>query len=103
MEEKKAKYVTVSLPVAISEAMDSLMDELGYWPSRGAFVREACLEKIRKERLWLRAFREAKEETRSERGEEPRRGTNPGISPRETARAEARSTKAPQKEKEEVK
>ena len=58
MEEKKAKYVTISLPVAISDAIDGLMEELGYWPSRGAFVREACLEKIREERKRIRELRE---------------------------------------------
>ncbi|MEM2126697.1 MAG: hypothetical protein QXH67_00545 [Candidatus Bathyarchaeia archaeon] len=45
---------------------------MGYWPSRGAFVREACLEKLERRRLMARR-----------RLEEPnRRGTNPGISPR---------------------
>ena len=80
MGGKKAKYVTVSLPIAISQAIDSLIEQLGYWPSRGAFVREACLVKIREERRRLREIRAS----RSERGEEPRRGTNPGISPRES-------------------
>ena len=43
------KYSTVSLPRGIAEAIDELIDELGYWPSRGAFVREATLEKVREE------------------------------------------------------
>ena len=59
MRGEKAKYVTVSLPVGISETIDSLIEELGYWPSRGAFVREACLEKIKAERRWLSELREA--------------------------------------------
>jgi hypothetical protein len=40
------KYVTVSIPRAIAQKIDFLIEELGYWPSRSAFVREACLEKI---------------------------------------------------------
>ena len=44
--EEGNKYVTVSIPVAIAKDMDALMQEIGYWPSRGAFVREACIEKI---------------------------------------------------------
>lgn len=78
-----SKYVTVSLPAAIGRAIDGLIDELGYWPSRGAFVREACLEKIRAERLRLRELRAS--DAGSARGVMPRRGTNPGISPREAA------------------
>jgi Arc/MetJ-type ribon-helix-helix transcriptional regulator len=54
------KYVTVSIPAALAEAIDELNGELGYWPSRGAFVREAILEKLRDERRRLREMREAK-------------------------------------------
>jgi Arc/MetJ-type ribon-helix-helix transcriptional regulator len=74
MSEKKTKYVSLSIPVDIAKDIDELIEELGYWPSRSAFAREACLEKIREERRRLRELREAKEDTI--------RGTNPGISPR---------------------
>jgi Arc/MetJ-type ribon-helix-helix transcriptional regulator len=52
--ERERRYVTVSLPVGIIKAIDALIEELGYWPSRGAFVREACLEKIWSERKKIR-------------------------------------------------
>ena len=51
--EKKAKkieYKTVSLPSRLADDIQELMDEFGYWPSLGAFVREAALEKMRRER-----------------------------------------------------
>ena len=54
------KYSTVSIPRGIAEAIDELIEELGYWPSRGAFVREASLEKVREEQgrlLELRGIR----------------------------------------------
>jgi len=54
------KYATISIPVALAEAIDKLNKELGYWPSRGAFVREAVLEKLRDERLRLVELRKAK-------------------------------------------
>jgi len=60
MSEKK--YSTVSLPRGIADAVDELIDELGYWPSRGAFVREATLEKVRAEQgrlVEMRGIREA--------------------------------------------
>lgn len=59
---RETKYVTISLPKAIADAIDELIEELGYWPSRGAFVREASLEKIRDERRLLRELREAEKE-----------------------------------------
>jgi len=54
------KYVTISLPKAIGEDIDELIEALGYWPSRGSFVREAAIDKIRKERKLVRELRENK-------------------------------------------
>jgi len=53
---------TVSIPKGILKAIDELIEELGHWPSRGAFVRETCLDKVRDEQkrlLELRDIREA--------------------------------------------
>jgi Arc/MetJ-type ribon-helix-helix transcriptional regulator len=55
--------VTVSLPRGIAVEIDGLIEELGYWPSRGAFVREACLQKIREEKRRLTELKAAKEAT----------------------------------------
>jgi len=63
--EKRAKRVefsAVSIPLPILEEIDRLIEELGYWPSRSAFVREACLEKIERERKRLRSLREERQE-----------------------------------------
>ena len=57
-----SKYATISIPRGIADAIDELIEELGYWPSRGAFVREACLEKIRDEQKRLMELRESKKE-----------------------------------------
>ena len=62
------KYATISIPVALAEAIDELNKELGYWPSRGAFVREAVLEKLRDERLRLAELRKAKPDGASAEG-----------------------------------
>jgi len=73
------RYVTVSIPKAIAAKIDTLIEELGYWPSRSSFVREACLEKISVEERRLRELRGARDEAnQSERGVGPRRGTNLG-------------------------
>jgi len=47
------KYVTVSIPSGVAENIDKLIERLGYWPSRSAFVREACLQKIHEEKQRL--------------------------------------------------
>ena len=76
------RYVTVSIPKAIAAKIDSLIEELGYWPSRSSFVREACLEKISVEERRLRGLRGSwGEANQPVRGEMPRRGTNPGDQP----------------------
>lgn len=49
-EKKQRKFGAVSVSIGILEEIDKLIKELCFWPSRGAFVREACLEKIRRER-----------------------------------------------------
>jgi len=58
-EEKKQsrKFRSVSLPTGVLEAIDALIEELGYWPSRSSFVREACLEKLRREESRLKELK----------------------------------------------
>ena len=58
------KYRTVSLPTGMTDEVERLIEELGYWPSVSAFVREACLEKIRRERKMLRQAHEEEQSTR---------------------------------------
>jgi Arc/MetJ-type ribon-helix-helix transcriptional regulator len=58
--EYGVRYVTVSIPKAIADSIDYLIEELGYWPSRSSFVREASLEKIRAETRRLVELREAR-------------------------------------------
>jgi len=40
---KKSKYETLSIPSGVAEAIERLIEELGFWPSVGAFAREACI------------------------------------------------------------
>ena len=50
----RKKYVTISLPIGVADDIDTLIEELGYWPSRGSFARDACVAKIREEQKWLK-------------------------------------------------
>ena len=56
---KKRKYSTVSIPTMIADDIDRLIEELGYWPSKGSFIREACTEKIWKERRKIQELRKS--------------------------------------------
>ena len=46
----KDRYVSVSLFKGVSDAVDELMRDIGYWSNKSEFLREAALEKIRRER-----------------------------------------------------
>ncbi|MBS7635395.1 hypothetical protein KEJ34_07960 [Candidatus Bathyarchaeota archaeon] len=54
----RVEFGAVSVPIPILEEIDKLIEELGYWPSRSSFVREACLEKIEYERERLKRLKE---------------------------------------------
>lgn len=71
---EKTKYVTVSIPRGIARDIDSLIKELGYWPSKSSFVREACLEKIWSERKKIKELRNNKKRTDNPEESEPAGG-----------------------------
>ncbi|MBS7654170.1 MAG: ribbon-helix-helix domain-containing protein [Candidatus Bathyarchaeia archaeon] len=50
-------FGAVSVPIPVLEEIDDLIEDLGYWPSRSSFVREACLEKIEREIERIRVIR----------------------------------------------
>ena len=56
---ESVKYVTVSIPKAVADNIDFLIDELGFWPSRSSFVREASLEKFKREMQRVAELRES--------------------------------------------
>ncbi|MBS7607426.1 hypothetical protein KEJ14_06280 [Candidatus Bathyarchaeota archaeon] len=49
----RVEFSAVSVPLPLLKEIDALIEEVGYWPSRSAFVREACIEKIERERARL--------------------------------------------------
>lgn len=58
MKPVKTKYTTVSISKPILDDIDKFIKKIGYWSSRGAFVREACIEKIRAEQDRQRVIKE---------------------------------------------
>ena len=63
---KDSKYATISIPRGVADAIDELIEELRYWPSRGSFVREACLDKIRDEQKRLLELRKSRESEKTD-------------------------------------
>lgn len=49
-KSKRVEWKTVSIPKRLADDIQEIIDEWGYWPSMGAFMREAALEKLRRER-----------------------------------------------------
>jgi Arc/MetJ-type ribon-helix-helix transcriptional regulator len=69
--KEKHQYTSVSLSGRLVEEIDRVIEELGFWPSRSTFVREACLEKIKRERQDAKANRrERKQNEKQEKGGE---------------------------------
>ena len=58
--EKKGRgdFRTVSLPSSLVDEVEKVVGNLGYWPTKTDFVREAVLEKLERYR------REAEKNTR---------------------------------------
>jgi Arc/MetJ-type ribon-helix-helix transcriptional regulator len=67
--EKRGKgrqpYSSISIPTRLLKEIEKLVKELGYWPTKTAFIREACLEKMEKHRKELGARRRAEEAERA--------------------------------------
>jgi len=56
------EYRTVSILKKLTDDIQRLMVEVGYWPNISSFVREASLEKLYLERMKLKSFKEEKKD-----------------------------------------
>jgi len=64
-ERKRQSYSSISVPTRLLQEIEKLVKVVGYWPTKTAFIREACLEKIEKYRKELEARRLIEEAERS--------------------------------------
>jgi len=64
-KEKKRRqpYSSISIPIRLLKEIEKLAKELGYWPTKTAFIREACLEKMEKHRKELETRSHAEAES----------------------------------------
>ena len=51
------RYLSVSLPASLLEEVERVVGELGYWPTKTSFVREAVVEKLERVKRELEARR----------------------------------------------
>jgi len=78
---QEPNYGSVSLPLGVLQEIDKLTAKLGYWPSRAAFIREACLEKIGKHRVELERVETHRDGGSEARGSRGLKGQSPMASP----------------------
>jgi len=64
-EKGRQSYSSISVPARLLEEIEKLVKVMGYWPTKTAFIREACLEKMEKHRKELEARRLAEEAVRA--------------------------------------
>jgi Arc/MetJ-type ribon-helix-helix transcriptional regulator len=55
--ERRRRYLSVSLPSSLLEEVERVVGELGYWPTKTSFVREAVVEKLERVKRELGARR----------------------------------------------
>jgi len=54
---RRRRYLSVSLPASLLEEVERVVGELGYWPTKTSFVREAVVEKLERVKRELEARR----------------------------------------------
>lgn len=53
--EGRRPYLSISLPASLVEEVERVVEGLGYWPNKTAFIREAVMEKLERYRRELEA------------------------------------------------
>jgi Arc/MetJ-type ribon-helix-helix transcriptional regulator len=54
-EKGRGEFRTISLPALLVERVETLIEELKFWPTKTDFVREAVIEKLERYREELEA------------------------------------------------
>ena len=59
-EKKRGPFSSISFPTPLVKEIEKVVEEFGYWPTKTAFIREACLEKLERYRKEIEARRRIK-------------------------------------------
>jgi len=60
--KKRGPFSSISFPTPLIKEIEKVVRELGYWPTKTAFIREAVMEKLERHRKELEAPRRTAEE-----------------------------------------
>jgi len=60
-KKKRGFFSSISLPIPLVKEIEKIVEGLGYWPTKTAFIREAVMEKLEryKKELEVRRGRES--------------------------------------------
>jgi Arc/MetJ-type ribon-helix-helix transcriptional regulator len=51
----RGPFSSISFPTPLVKEIEKVVEEFGYWPTKTAFIREACLEKLERYRKLVEA------------------------------------------------
>lgn len=54
-KKKRGPFSSISFPTPLIKKIEKVVEELGYWPTKTAFIREAVMEKLERHRKELEA------------------------------------------------
>lgn len=58
--KNRGPFSSISFPTPLVKEIEKVVEEFGYWPTKTAFIREACLEKLERYRKLIEARRRRK-------------------------------------------
>jgi len=56
-KKKRGFFSSISFPTPLIKEIQKVVEELGYWPNKTAFIREAVMEKLERYRKEFEARR----------------------------------------------
>jgi metal-responsive CopG/Arc/MetJ family transcriptional regulator len=58
--KNRGPFSSISFPTPLVKEIEKVVEEFGYWPTKTAFIREACLEKLERYRKLVEARKRRK-------------------------------------------
>jgi len=58
VKAKKRRFSSISFPTPLVKEIENIVEKVGYWPTKTAFIREAIMEKLERYRKELEVRRD---------------------------------------------
>ena len=59
VKTKKRAFCSISFPTPLVKEIENIVEKVGYWPTKTAFIREAVMEKLERYRKELEVRRDS--------------------------------------------